>query len=256
MPSNHYPAQRQLSWLAGIDAFLHGIWFILTSPRSWPYAIVPMAIMAVLSIALTVAAIFGSDSLGQWTFGMERGTWSGMGYWVLVVLTSLVGFVLAVLLALVLAQPLSGFALEGIVRLRERALTGQSTTGPSIARGMIIGARVSLLTFVAGALLFGVLWTVNFLFPPAAVVTVPLNLLGTAWLLAWNFVDYPLGLRSCGFRARVRWVRQNLGVFTVFGLCWSLIIVVPGIVLFLLPMGVAGGTELVVHSEVDAYERP
>lgn len=240
---------RPLSWFAGLDAFFHGIWFILATPRSWPYAIVPMVVMALLSITLTIAAIFSADWLGQWLFGTERGTWGGMGYWGVVIFTTLVGLVLAVLLALVLAQPLSGFSLEAIVRLRERALTGEGSAGPNPLKGVVIGARVAIVTLVLWLVLFGVFWTVSFFFPPAAVVTVPLNFLGTAWLLAWNFVDYPLGLRSFGFRKRLRWAACNLGAFTVYGTCWSLVIIIPGSVLFLLPMGVAGATELVVGSE-------
>src|SRR4029079_15299310 len=94
-----------------------------------------------------------------------------------------------------------------------------------------------------------VLFVVEFFFPPAAIVTVPLKFLIGGWLMAWNFPDYPLGLRGLGFRASVRWVLSHFGAVTLFGLTWWSLVLFPGAVLFLLPMGVAGATRLVVEAD-------
>ena len=66
MPSDgdHLNLGRPLDWLVGLDAFFHGIKFIVFTPRSWPHAIVPIAVMAVLSILLTIAAIFSAEWVG------------------------------------------------------------------------------------------------------------------------------------------------------------------------------------------------
>jgi CysZ protein len=81
------------------------------------------------------------------------------------------------------------------------------------------------------------------------VVTVPLKFLVGAWLLAWNFLDYPLSVRGCGVRHRLRWVFTHFGAVTAFGLVWAMLLIVPGIFLLILPMGVAGATRLVVAAE-------
>src|SRR5258705_372378 len=69
------------------------------------------------------------------------------------------------------------------------------------------------------------------------------------WLLAWPFLDYPLGLGGLGAGARLLWAGRNFGAFTAFGLGWAVLLVVPGTFLLVLPMGVAGATQLVVAGE-------
>ena len=164
-------------------------------------------------------------------------------------LLALIALLVAVVLALTLAQPLSCFALEKIVHAQERALTGQSTEGPSLLVSMFLTFKISLLALFFGIPILALLFAINLVFPPATVVTVPLKLLVVGWLLAWDFLDYPLGLRRYGLRARCRWVAGNFEAFTVFGFLWAIFVVVPGIVLLLLPMGVAGATRLVIEDE-------
>jgi len=93
----------------------------------------------------------------------------------------------AVLLALALAQPLSGFALEAIVQAQERALTGHATAKQSFAVSTFHSAVAVLAALLVGAPTLAVLFLVGWLFPAAMVVTVPLKLLVGGWLLAWDF---------------------------------------------------------------------
>ncbi len=108
---------------------------------------------------------------------------------------------------------------------------------------------MALLSFLLGAPALVVLFLIGLAFPPATVVTVPLKLLVCGWMLAWDFLDYPLTMRELGLRARVGWVARHFGAFTVFGLMWAALVVVPGLVLLLLPMGVAGAAQLVVAAD-------
>jgi CysZ protein len=165
---------------------------------------------------------------------------------------ALVGVVVALLLALVMAQPLSGWALERISHVQERAMTGHSGPRSSFLVSFLVTLQAVLLSLAVGVPVLAVLFTINFFFPPAAVVTVPLKFLVCGWMLAWDFIDYPLSLRGLGLLARAGWVWRNAGAFTVFGLAWAGLVVVPGVVLLLLPMGVAGATRMVVLDE-DAY---
>jgi CysZ protein len=97
--------------------------------------------------------------------------------------------------------------------------------------------------------LFLGLFLISLVFPPAALVTVPLKFLLCGWLLAWNFLDYPLGERGLGAGASLSWMTRHFGAVTAFGAAWALLVIVPGIVLVLLPMGVAGAARLVVEAE-------
>jgi uncharacterized protein involved in cysteine biosynthesis len=80
-------------------------------------------------------------------------------------------------------------------------------------------------------------------------VTVPLKALVCGWMLAWDLFDYPLGIRGMGIWKRIKWIFRNFGAFTLFGLIWGAMAVIPGVVLVLLPMGVAGATQLVLKDD-------
>jgi CysZ protein len=106
-----------------------------------------------------------------------------------------------------------------------------------------------LFSLSVGGSALTVLFLITLYFSPAAVVTVPLKFLVWSWMLAWDFLDYPLGLRGLGVIARIRWVLRHFGAFTVFGALWATVCIVPGIALLLLPMGVAGATRLVLRDD-------
>jgi CysZ protein len=240
----------------GLRAFLGGIGFVLSTPGVWPYAVIPALVMLVLSIGLSVLGIYAAGWMTDGIFDEEKlGTWSKIGYWTVKVLFWLLGIVLAVVFGLALAQPLSGFALDAIARRQEEALTGFRRPDPPFIAGMLRGVRVAAVTVVVGGILFGGLFVVDMVFPPALAVTIPLKFLIAGWLIAWDFLDYPLGLRGLGIRARLDWFGRQFGAVTAFGAAWSLLIIVPGIVLILLPMGVAGATRMVVEADPSSPRR-
>jgi CysZ protein len=235
---------------AGLAAFADGIGFIFTTPRVWGYALVPTAMLLLLSCGLSGLALWGSHHLSTWVFGSDAGTWGHIGYWFLTIALFLVGIVAALLLALSLAQPLSGFALEAIAHAREVALTGTAAPKTSFVANLISTTKAVIISLLIGGTLLIILFLVSFFFPPATVVTVPLKLLVCGWMLAWDFIDYPLAMRGVGLEERFAWVGRNFSAFTLFGLAWALLVVVPGVVLVILPMGVAGATRLVVADDI------
>src|SRR4051812_16487516 len=136
--------------LDGLQAFAGGIGFVLTTPSVWGYALVPAAVMLVLACGLGALGIWGSLRATDALLGPSGGFWSGAGNVLLTVLLALVGALAAVLLALCLAQPLSGFALEAIVRARERSLTGFAPPKPSALVSFLLTARVTLVALLVG----------------------------------------------------------------------------------------------------------
>ena len=77
--------RSRVTTLVAIDAFFGGISFILITPRMWPLAVVPAAILTVLLIGLTAVGVWGGAELSAVLFGPDRGTWGAIGYWVLTV---------------------------------------------------------------------------------------------------------------------------------------------------------------------------
>ena len=245
MPGPVNPDDREpIGALGGLRAFFGGIGFVLTTPAVWGWSLVPVGFMALLSVGLCGLSWWGAWEASKALVGEEN-----LGTWSLTILLGLLGAMLAVLVALTLAQPCSGFALEAICRAQERAMVGRASPAISYWASLWRNLKVIAATLVlGGAVLLG-LFAIEFLVPPAAIVTIPLKFLVGGWLMAWNFLDYPLGLRGLGFRDSIRWVGGHSGAVTAFGLAWWSLVLFPGAILLLLPMGVAGAARLVVEAD-------
>ncbi len=234
---------------SGFDAFTGGIGFIVITPRVWGYALVPVAMLLMLFCGLSGLALSYSHSFGHWAIAPDVGFWGEVGRWMLIVVAALIGLIVAMLVALSLAQPLSGFALEAVAHAQEMALKGSAVPRTSFLTALVSTAKSVAIAVCLGGTTLAILFVVGFFFPPALVVTVPLKVLVCGWMLAWDFIDYPLAMRGVGLGERFDWVGRNFGAFTVFGVLWALLLVVPGMQLVILPMGVAGATRLVVADE-------
>jgi CysZ protein len=234
---------------SGLSAFAGGIGFIIGTPRVWIYALVPMAVMVVVTILLTVLFVWGGLTLTGWVVGEPEGIWARIGIWLVKAMVVLLSVLVGAIVALSMAQPLSGFALEAISHSQQIALTGKAPPRQPFLLAMWNTTRIVFLTLLVGMPLLTILFMITLLFPPAAVLTIPLKFVLCAWLLAWDFLDYPMGLRGMGVRARLTWVWTNLDAFTTFGVCWAMLVIIPGIVLIVLPMAVAGATRMVVEEE-------
>jgi CysZ protein len=233
----------------GLGAFLGGVGFVIATPGVWLYALVPVTALLLLACGGCAGGAVGAWETVFHFIDREAGAGKQVEGWLLTVLLALLFVVLGLLAALALAQPLSGFALDAISHAQEKALTGRASPKASLLVSAWNALRVGLVSFLLGAPVLVILTVVGFLFPPALIVTIPLKILVCGWMLAWDFVDYPLTMRDLGVGARVGWVFRHFAAFTVFGVLWALLVVVPGLVLLLLPMGVAGATQLVVMAD-------
>lgn len=243
-------AQGRVTLLNGMEAFSGGIGFVLTTPRVWGYALVPVGMLVLLSCGLSGLAFWGSHHVSSRLIGPDPGAWGQIGYWSLMIALGVAGILVALLVGLSLAQPLSGFALESIAHAQEIALVGRAAPKTSFLASLVSTTKAVVVALLVGGTLLAVLFLISFFFPPAAVVTVPLKVLVCGWMLAWDFIDYPLAMRGVGLEGRFAWVGRNFAAFTLFGVLWTLLLVVPGMQLVILPMGVAGATRLVIADEI------
>jgi CysZ protein len=244
-----YAGQKPFGYSAAIEAVGSGIGFILRTPVIWPWSLVPGAIMLLLLGSFCGFGIWGSAEFSAYIFGTDRHTWGSVGYWVLTALLIIISILIAILLALVLTEPLSAFALDKIVHAYQKQVLGHSPPSPPLPIVIWISLRAIGFGLLLGGAALAALLTVNFFFPPATVVTVPAKFMVCSWMLAWSLLDYPMVQRRQGICARLRWVFRHFGAFTLFGMIWAGIAVVPGIVLVLLPMGVVGATDLVIRDD-------
>ncbi len=227
--------------LRGIGAFFDGVVFVVRTPAVWWRAAIPAAIALLLTVSLAVTGIHFALPWAHRTFG------SGLGEEMLAVVLVALVIVTAFVLALALARPLSGWALDGIVREQQRALGASANLAlPSSSAPISTGQSVSasLLALAAAVPTMGGLTLVGWLFPPAAIVTAPLGAITAALLLAWDLLDYPLSMQGMAAGERARWCVRNFGRVLGFGLAATVFFAIPVVGWLALPFGVAGATRL------------
>jgi CysZ protein len=242
------PKHAVLGFFAGVRAFFGGIGFVVARPAVWGWAMIPIVVATLLFGGTSALAISAGNQLSAHLVTGD-GTLSSIGMWSLRILFWIVGLLVAFILAFSLAQPLSGFALEAIVRRQERALGGRTWPDQPFLHGAVRSLRVSLTALAIGLPILGVLALVTFFAPPAGVVTVPLKFVVTGLLAAYDFLDYPFSVRGAGVRERIAFMRIEIWAVLGFGLSIAAVLLVPGIGLLLLPFGVAGATRMVVERE-------
>lgn len=235
------------SLVGGAVSVLRGLGFLVTRPSLWPYAIVPVVVCGVLLLGFSSLGIVGASSLVS-KIEAQSGV-ATAAVWFLKILLWLVTVLVAFLLATALAQPLSGFALDVLSQRQEAALGGPPREGPRFFPGLVASLKVTFAGLFVGLPLLVMLAGMSFVFPPIAIVTVPAKLAVVSMLAAWDLLDYPFSLRKMGVRERLAFMSEHLGAVLGFGLAITLLLLVPGIGLFLLPVGVVAGTRLVVSTE-------
>jgi CysZ protein len=242
------PPRARLGFVDGVGAFFGGVGFIVGRPSIWGWAMIPVLVASTLFAATGGLAVWGGTRLADDLFAADDG-WQTVGRWALRIVFWLAGLAVAFLVSISLAQPLSGFALDRIVRRQEIVLGGRTWPDQPFLASTLRALRVSLGALAVSLPVLGLLALVTFLVPPASIVTIPLKFLVTGLAVAYDFLDYPLGLRGIGVRSRFRFIRENFAAVAGFGLSGALLLLVPGVGLLLLPVGVAGATRLVARAD-------
>ena len=244
------PKGAALGFFAGVRGLFGGIGFVVSTPAVWGWAMIPFVVATAIFGGLGALAIWGGGAVSDHLLGGDgAGTWATVGAWALRVVFWLVGLVVAFVLALSLAQPLSGFALEAIARKQELKLGGRTWPDQPLLEGALRSLRVTLTALALGLPVLALLALVTFLVPPASIVTVPLKFVVTGLMAAYDLLDYPLSLRGEGVRGRLDFMQRNFWAVLGFGVSVAAVLLVPGAGLFLLPFGVAGATRMVVERD-------
>lgn len=231
--------------LRGVRAFFSGFKFIVTTPSIWGYAAVPVVVAMLLTTGFMVLGVWGAGAGASAIFGEPTGELGEAGLFATRIFFYLLAAVVAILAGMALAQPLSGPALDRIVRAEEQSLGGgtwpESRLGESLGRSL----RVTLTTLAIGVPILILLTALELLLPPVAIVTMPLKFCVSAVLATWDLIDYPFSLRGADVQARYTWLKGNLGAAFGFGAMIALVALVPFLGLLMLPVGVAGATKLI-----------
>ncbi len=244
-PLAHLVNQKPIGFWRGFAAVFRAFGFLLIHPRTWPYSLVPGALLFVL---VSLGGWFAIGVVQPWSAawaGPDSGWLAELGAGVASWLLASLALGVCMLLALVLAPPLSSPALEQLVTIQESELGAPPRSPIGFLAEMWHGLKAQAVAACFIAPLLVLLWLVSFFFPPASIVTTPLSFFVTGLGLAWNLFDYPLTLRGVRMRARFGFVWRHKAPTIGFGLAFALLFWVPCFNVLLLPVGVVAATEVV-----------
>jgi CysZ protein len=254
-PPSHGLARplRRPGFVDGTRALFSGFGFVFRSPAVWPLAMVPVAVGGVVTALLGGGAMHLIAPPIAQLFGPR---WSFMASVVEALVGALV-FIVAALAGFGIAQPLSGPALNRIVRRAEADLGAPAWPRSGFLEDVGRALQSIALCYAVGLPVLAVLYLVTFFFPPAAVVTFPIKLVVVGLVVAWDLCDYPLSVHGLPVSARVAFVTRNLGAMVGFGFGLGLLSLLPCALLLVLPAGVAGAARLTRRIEIfEASQRP
>lgn len=233
----------------GLGAFFGGFGFILTNPGIWPLALVPVTVaLSLFGVLGWLAADLVPPQI-EALLGPASSTAMGVVAWLVKALALVVAFLAAALVSFGLAQPLSGPALERIVRQAEAKLGAPVWPKTSFVSDIGRSLQTVIVGFAFALPLLALLFVIDVIFPPAIVVTFPIKMIVTALMITWDLCDYPLSIRGAAVGDRIAFMGRNIKAVLGFGLGLALISLVPCLLVLVLPAGVAGAARLVLSIE-------
>lgn len=231
-----------------MKALFKGLSTLVSTPSLWGLALVPILVTMGLTTGLSVASV----KLVPWLIASTVGTSTAWWSVLLQVLATVAAVVLSLFVALGLAQPLSGPALERLVRRVEAALgvpaRPETPFLTDVARSLgsaLLGLGFGLPFLVLALLL-------NFV-PGGSFVAIPLKFVIAMVVIGWDLCDYPLSIRGMPIGERIRFITHHFWPVLGFSLGIALAAMLPCGALLILPAGVCGAARL-VH-DIEENER-
>ncbi len=237
----------------GIRCLFSGLWWMVTTPAAWPLALVPMILGILMTAVLSAISIGFVPGWVADAIGPTSSTVAGVGTMLLQVVGTILAVLASALIGFALAQPLSGPAMEGIVRRKEAEFGAPTRPTASIGIEIYRSLQSLAVSYMFGIPAIIVLFGLSLIVPYAAFVLLPLKLLVAAFTIAWDLCDYPLSVRGLRMSTRAGTVWRHRGAVLGFSIGLALAALVPCVLFLLLPGGVAGATKLMW--QIECYER-
>ena len=216
----------------GLRVYLRGIQWLKAHPRYLVLLAAP-SLVGLLFLVGGLSLFSANDEkvMGWILFTQPEAGLMSLVYYACKILLYLALTVLTLVFSLLLMNILMSPVYEVISAAVERDVTGVAP--PAV--GFLGSVRVMFVELKKVVFIFGV--SILLLLIPGLNV---LSTLVCAFLVGWDFFDYPLARRGWTFGQRFRLVSRNFWAVTGLGL-W---LVIPFAQIIMLPLAVAGGTLL------------
>ncbi|MCW8963709.1 MAG: sulfate transporter CysZ [Gammaproteobacteria bacterium] len=251
---------KKPGFIAGMKYFLRGFSLINTTGVR-RFVAIPLAINMILFIgALWLGIDYISDWVEQLQISMSADSEEGIQWlnkliaflsWILIPLFVLaflaVMFYSFTLLANLIAAPFNSLLAEKI----EDHLGGSSipSTGNLFdmlkdVGGSFVSEGRKLLYFLVRTIPFILLFFLGFIFPPIGFIATLLWFFFSAWMLAIEYSDYPMGNHAMRFPDQRQTLKANRMFALGFGTATVAATMIPVVNFFAMPVAVAGSTAM------------
>lgn len=227
----------------GVSYFMQGL-KLLRHPRLRPFVIIPLTINTVIFATLIYYSIdLVGSTLGGWLDAIPDWlSWLNWLIWPLVsIALALVTGYLFTAVAILIASPFNGLLAEKA----EEIITGEPVAGPeSIAAAFMIFPRSIMRELVKFTYYLPLLIGVFILswIPPISAVAPALWFLFGAWMMAVQYVDYPMDNHQMSFSQVKQVLRQRRLSSLGFGGVVAVVSGIPVLNFFVVPAAVCGAT--------------
>ena len=242
--------------IRGANYFLKGI-RLISKPKIRRFVLIPLAVnISLFSLVIAVGYSYTTDLI-DW-LGQKLDTWitqlpswlawlgavvDGLQWiiWPIFILTALLFFFFFFsLIANLIAAPFNGFLAEAV----EQHLSGKAPQTNINITQEIITAISNELRKIVYFLLRALPLLILFLIPVINIAAPALWLIFSAWMLAVEYLDYPMSNHRITFKQQRQLHRQKRGLSFGFGGIVALANSIPLVNFIAMPSAVAGATAL------------
>ncbi|MCA8934646.1 MAG: EI24 domain-containing protein [Planctomycetes bacterium] len=228
---------------SGFSAFLVGMKLVLPGGGLFRYAVAPVVLSALVLVGLAVGAFFGAK---YWLVEWLEASWVGWLGGVLAFIVTLViaYFLLAPVMTIFVPLFIDPICEKVHIKYTGRELIGERSSQAFIRRQLY--AMVQSLKWLLVVLVVQIpLMVLSLVTVVVSVVAIPIN----AVIQGADLMDCSLSLRDQNLSQKLAWTKKNLWASAGLGAAASLVMLVPGLNLFVMPAGAAGATLLMIAAD-------
>ena len=221
--------------IRGLNAYIKGVGWLRRHPRYLFFLFIPLVCgIGIFAALWDVFLSYEETVIGWILFEPGEGFFSNLLFYICKFFVYLGLLGVSLLSCLLFTNVLSAPVYEWVSIAVEKDLTGS-------VREVGVWEAICLIPEEIKKVFFILVISIVLLLIPGLNV---LSIFVTAFLVGWDFYDYPLVRRGVRFRQRLEFVSKDMWAVMGFGM-W---LVIPFVQFFMMPLAVAGGTILNIQS--------